>query len=127
MWKDKEPHFGQDYFFKDQAFASDGKAQVSQVLGLGETLAGIRVRGWVVGSAKATSGNTIKTVLKVADAVDAEEWITVAENTVTADGTTISGDIFAYIPEADKKFMRVEVTNASGVSGAFSVAPELIP
>ncbi len=127
MWKDKAPHFGQDYFFKEQEFAKNTTAQVSQVLELGETLGGIRVRGWVEGSAESSSGNTIRTVLKVADTIDAEEWITVAENTVTADGATVSGDIFAFTPDTDKKFMRVEVTNATGISGTFSVAPELIP
>ena len=73
------------------------------------------------------SGNTITTVLEVADAPDAADWREIASNEVAATGTALSGDIFSFIPDVDEHYMRVKVSNSTGMTGKFSVAPELIP
>lgn len=125
MWNKSEAHFDGDYFFQDKALAST--ALVSEAFELGNTQGGIRVHGWVEGSAKAASGDTIVTKLQVADTADATAWTDIFTNTVTADGTTLAGDIISVIPETDAKFMRVSVTGSSGTTGNFSVAVEYVP
>lgn len=127
MWNRNEVHFDGDYFFKKQALATGTDAQVSGAFELGCTEGGIRVRGWLDGSAACASGNTIKTELEVADTADSTAWRKIAENTVTATGTGVTGDIFSFIPDVDDSFMRVKVTNATGMTGSFSVAVELVP
>lgn len=125
MWKNSEVHFAEDYFFKEHAFGTD--ALVSDALELGVTEGGIRVHGWIDGSASCASGNTVKVELEVANEPNASEWRKIAENTVTADATSMSGDIFSFIPDVEDHFMRVKVSGASGVTGTFSIAPELVP
>lgn len=127
MWKDKEVHFADDYMFRDAALAADATAQVSEAFELGCTLGGIRVHGWLVGEAACASGNTVETVLEVADTPDAADWREIASNTVTATGTALSGDIFSFVPDVAEHYMRVKVSNSAGMTGTFSVAPELIP
>lgn len=132
MWKRNEAHFADDYPFKDQAFATGTDAQVSEAFELGCTNGGIRVRGWVEGSAVCASGDTIKTELEVAGTPDATSWKKIAENTVTASTTSLTGDVFSFIPDiepgdADGKYMRVKVANATGMTGNFTVAVELVP
>ena len=127
MWKDKEVHFADDYMFHEADLAADTAAQVSEAFELGGTQGGIRVHGWLVGEAACASGNTITTVLEVADAPDAADWREIASNEVAAPGTALSGDIFSFIPDVDEHYMRVKVSNSTGMTGKFSVAPELIP
>lgn len=127
MWNRNEAHFDGDYFFKEQPLATGTAAQVSDAFELGCTEGGIRVRGWLDGSAVCASGNTIKTELEVADTPDATAWRKIAENTITATGTSVTGDIFSFIPDVDDHYMRVKVANATGMTGNFSVAVELVP
>lgn len=127
MWKDKEVHFADDYMFKESGLASGTDAQVSEAFELGRTQGGIRVHGWLVGEAACASGNTITTVLEVADSPDASDWREIASHEVTASGTSLSGDIFSFVPDVDEPYMRVKVSNSTGMTGTFSVAPELIP
>ena len=127
MWNRNEVHFDGDYFFQEQALGTSTDAQVSEAFELGRTEGGIRVRGWLDGAAVSASGNTIKTELEVADTPTATAWTKIAENTVTATGTSVSGDIFSFIPDVDDHYMRVKVTNSTGMTGNFSVAVELVP
>lgn len=124
MWNKPEAHFAGDYFFQDAAFS--GAAQVSEVFELGNTEGGIRVHGWIEGSATTTSGKTITVKVQGADATDGE-WADIATNTVTATSTAFTGDIIAVIPDTDKKYMRVSVTDAGGTTGKFTVAVEYVP
>lgn len=125
MFDNKEAHFGGDYFFKEADLSTTEK--VSGVFGLGQTNGGLRVRGWIDGSAKAADGNTITVKLEAGDAKDGSDFEVIAQNVATAEGTSIAGDIFSYIPDTDKQYMRVKVAAVGSVSGKFSVAPEYIP
>lgn len=127
MFNRDEVHFDGDYFFKKQALAETTAAQVSDAFELGCTEGGIRVRGWIEGSVACASGNTLKTELEVADTADSDTWRKIAENTITADGTALTGDIFSFIPDVDDHYMRVKVANATGMTGKFTVAVELVP
>ena len=125
MFKNREPHFDGDYFFKDEAIAASEK--VSDAFRLGNTQSGLRVRGWVEGTAASTAGGTISVTLEVGDESAADgTWEVIAADTATATGTTITGDIFSYVPDTDKKFMRVKVKGVAGITGTFSVAPEYV-
>jgi hypothetical protein len=125
MWNKPEAHFAGDYFFQDKAFS--GAAQVSEVFELGNTEGGIRIHGWIEGSATTTSGKTITVKVQVADTADAGEWTDIATNTVTATGTAFTGDIIAVIPDTDKKYMRVSVADTGSTTGNFTVAVEYVP
>lgn len=125
IFKTKDAHFGQDYFFQEAAFAAE--TLTSEAFELGCTEGGIRVHGWVEGSAAASSGAQVVTKLEVADSADAADWREIESQAVTAAGTALSGDLFSFIPDVDDKFMRVTVAAGSGVEGKFSVAPEYVP
>lgn len=127
MWDKKEVHFAGDYMFEKAALATGTAAQESSAFELGCTEGGIRVHGWLEGNAACASGDNITSVLKVADSPDATAWKPIATNTVSATGTSLSGDLFSFIPDVDAKFMKVGVANSTGMTGAFSVAPELVP
>lgn len=128
MWKRNEAHFAGDYFFENQALATGTDAQVSEAFELGCTEGGIRVRGWLDGSAVCASGNTVTTELEVADTPNSTAWRKIAENTVTATATALAaGDIFSFIPDVDEHYMRVKVANSTGMTGNFTVAVELVP
>ena len=124
MFNSKEVRFDGDHFFKNKALGS--AAITSEPLELGGTLGGLRVRGYVEGSLACSSGNTVKVTLETADAIDGE-YTVLAENTVTATGTTITGDLFSFVPDNGAAYMRVKVTNSATVTGNITVAPELIP
>ncbi len=125
MFDNKEAHFGGDYFFEKADFG--GKEVVSEVFELGQTNGGLRVRGWVDGTATATSGKTITVKLEAGDDPSGGDFEIIAQNVITAEGTSMNGDIFSYIPDTAKKYMRVKVTPDTGITGKFSVAPEYIP
>lgn len=139
MFSKNEVHFDGDYFFKSQALATGTDAQVSDAFELGNPHGGLRIHGWLDGTATAGSGNTIIATLQGADTEDATSWTDIASNTATVDATvtgtgtdattaySVSGDILNYIPEGGYKFMRVSVANSTGMTGTFSVAPEYIP
>lgn len=141
MWKDKEVHFADDYFFQDADLATGTAAQVSGVFELGNTLGGIRVHGWLEGDVASASGGSITAVLEVADAADSTGWTGIATNTVTAEALSTSGtgtaavvnygisedSIFSFVPDVEDNYMRVSVSNSTGMTGTFTVAPELIP
>lgn len=125
MFDNKEAHFGGDYFFEKADFG--GKEVVSEVLELGQTNGGLRVRGWIDGTATATAGNTVTVKLEAGNDPAGADFEVIAQNVATAKDTAMTGDIFSFIPDTDKKYMRVKVTPVSGVAGKFSVAPEYIP
>ena len=124
MFNSKEVRFDGDYFFKEKALGT--AALTSDAIELGGTLGGIRVRAYVEGTLTCSSGNTVKVTLETADAVDGA-YTVLAENTVTATGTTITGDLFSFVPDNGAAYMRVKVTNSASVTGNITVAPELIP
>ncbi len=122
MYNNKEVRFGDDYFFQEQEFGT--AALVSEAFQLGVTHGGIRVHGWTVGVVECADGATVVSKLQVADSADADDWKDIAVQTATASGTSFSGDLFSFIPDVDAKFMRVSVSNSTGVTGKFSFAPE---
>lgn len=122
MFKSKEAHFDGDYFFKEATF---GTATVtSEDFIIGNIEAGIRVRGWVEGTATCSSGATITSTLQVSD--DKVNWEDFAVQTKEATSTECTGEFFNIIPDTEKKFMRVALDN-TGVTGDFTVAVEYIP
>lgn len=123
MWKDKEAHFGGDYFFKDEAVASTAK--VSGVFNLGQTLGGMRIRGWFTEAGADIGGKSITVKVEGAEVEAAEAWTELDSKTVTL----LAGkrEFYSFIPDTELKFCRVTVTGGSGLSGNFNVAPELIP
>jgi hypothetical protein len=123
MWKDKEAHFGGDYFFKDEAAGETAK--VSGIFNLGQTLGGMRIRGWFTEASAGVGGKTITVKVEGANAVDAAEWTVLDNKTVTL--VAEKRDFYSYIPDSDMKYCRVTVTGGAGLSGKFNVAPELIP
>lgn len=131
MFSKPEAHFAGDYFFKDQALGTATDAQISEVFQLGNTEGGIRVHGWIEGSAASASGETITAKLQVGDlesSTAATDWKDIETNVITADGTAVTGDIISVIPDTEKKFMRVSVEHSTGVTaGNFTVAVEYVP
>jgi hypothetical protein len=130
MFDKKEAHFAGDYFFENQALGTTTAAQVSDSFELGCTEGGIRVHGWLEGSAACASGNTITAKVQVGDKADStagSDWTDVESSVVTASGTSVSGDIVSVIPDTGKKFMRVSVANSTGMTGSFTVAAEYVP
>ena len=130
MWNKEEAHFAGDYFFQNQPLGTTEAEQISEVFQTGNLEAGIRVHGWLDGNAACASGNTITTKLQVGDKQDSTssgDWTDIETKVITAEDTTISGDIISAIPETDKKFMRISVANSTGMTGAFTVAVEYIP
>lgn len=124
MFNSKEVRFDGDFFFKEKALGT--AAITSDALELGNTLGGLRVRGYVEGALACASGNTVEVSLETADAENGV-WTELAANTITADGTAITGDLFSFIPDNGAAYMRVKVTNSATVTGKITVAPELIP
>ena len=130
MWNKPEAHFDGDYFFKEQSLGTTTAAQVSDSFQIGNTEGGIRVHGWLEGSAACASGDTVTTKVQVGDVEDstaATDWEDVESKVITSDGTSVSGDMVSVIPETGKKFMRVSVENSTGMTGAFTVAVEYVP
>ena len=123
MWKDTDAHFGQDYFFKDQAVSAE--AQVSEAFALGQTLGGMRIRGFFPEPSADVAGKTITVKVEGADEPAAAEWKVLDDKSVSL--TANIKDFYSFIPDTGLKYCRVTVTGGSGLSGKFSVAPELIP
>ena len=123
MFKTEDAHFGGDYFFEKQELSTT--EAVSEAFNLGQTNGGVRVRAWIDGTASASEGNTVTATLETSN--DGVSWGALDTAILTAEGTTLTGDIAKFIPDVKDKFMRLKVKAVSGVSGTFSAAPEYIP
>lgn len=130
MFKTNEAHFEGDYFFQNAALGTTTAERVSDVFELGVTEGGIRVRGWIEGTVACSSGKTITTKVQVgndAASTAATDWEDIATKVVTATGTALTGELVSVIPDTDKQFMRVVVSNATSMTGNISVAVEYVP
>lgn len=119
------PHFGDDYFFKGEALAATAKT--SEAFDLGRTQGGFKIRGFADGTISTAATKTITFAVAVADTADAASWTTIKTETFTATGTSVTGDLFSFIPDSDAKFVRVSVTGSEGTTGKVTVAPEYLP
>ena len=117
-------HFYDDFLFYKQDVATGTDAPEGAVRRLGQTQGGILIRGYTEGAVTCASGDTITATLKGADSETATAWETIASQTATATGTSFSGDFFKVIPDTELKFMKLEVSNSTGMSGKFSAAIE---
>ncbi len=135
-------NFADSYLFNAKALATGTGAQVSTSKEIGNTQCGIRVRSWIDGVAVCGSGAAVVANVQVGDKADstaATDWTDIAAGTATANATvtgtgtdattaySVSGDIVSYVPDTGKKFMRLSVSNSTGMTGAFSAALEYIP
>lgn len=121
MYEHNDGQFFDDFLFYKQDVATGTDAQVSGVCRLGQTQGGILIRGRSEGAIACASGDTITATLKGADSETANAWETIASQTATATGTSFSGDFFKVIPDTEFKFIKMEVSNSTGMSGKFSV------